>query len=138
MQECLEGIFESLCLNNESVPLLQQPELDQILIMGEALTRCTRTRHFSDPDGGQTPHILTSCGPWHDDAGQVLTISLCKDYWSLLDPLRDLPNPLSGMHAKLHRSLRKFFRARNLPVPDLPQYKQLPRKAAQQDASRLG
>jgi len=86
VQECLEGIFKLLLLN-PPVSLLQQPESDQILIMGEALTKWTRIRHFSNPEGFWTPHIHTAFGPWHDGAEQFLTFYLCKDYWSLLDPM---------------------------------------------------
>ena len=53
----------------------------------------TRTRHFSDPEGAKIPHIVTACEPWHDGAGHFLTFYLCKDYWSLMNPLKDRPNP---------------------------------------------
>jgi hypothetical protein len=88
--------------------------------MGEAPTKWTRTLHFSDPDRGQTPDILIACCPWHDGAGHFLAFYLCKDYWSLLGPLQDLPNPPPSMQAKLHGALRESLCARNLPVPDLP------------------
>jgi len=58
-----------------------------------------------------------------------------KDYWSLLQTLRNLPNPLVGMQYKLHTALSKSFRARNFPIYTLPQYRQMPRNAVQQDAS---
>jgi hypothetical protein len=42
----------------------------------------------------------------------------------------------SGMHSKLHTALSESFCARNLPIPILSQYKQVPRIAIQQDAPR--
>jgi hypothetical protein len=40
------------------------------------------------------------------------------------------------MQSKLYKALQESFRARDLPVPLLPQYMQLPRIAVQQDVPR--
>jgi hypothetical protein len=53
VQECLEGIFKLLQLD-PSISLMQQPEIDQILCLGEAPTRWTRARHF--PPTGDPTH----------------------------------------------------------------------------------
>jgi hypothetical protein len=51
VQDCLEGIFKLLRLD-PSISLMQQPEMDQILGTGEAPTRWSHPRHFSDREGG--------------------------------------------------------------------------------------
>ncbi len=51
IQDCLEGIFKLLRLDS-SIALMQRPEMDQMLVTGEAPTRWSRPRHFSDPEGG--------------------------------------------------------------------------------------
>jgi len=130
------GIFKLLRMD-PSISLIQQLEAAQFLFLGEVPTRWTRPRHFSDADGAQQLTIPTACGPWHDGAGHFLTPYICNDYWSLMEPLRDLPHPPFGMQSRLHSALSKSFRARNLPVPTLPQYKQTPRIAIRQDAPRL-
>jgi hypothetical protein len=80
--------------------------------------------------------IPTACGPWHDGEGHFFTRYICNDYGSLMDPLRGLPYPPSGMQAKLHSALSESFHAQNIPVPTLPQYMQTPRLASQQDAQQ--
>ena len=55
VQECLEGIFRLLQLD-PSISLLQQPEIDQILCIGEAPTRWIRVRHFPPP-GETHPYV---------------------------------------------------------------------------------
>ena len=87
-------------------------------------------------DSAQQLSILTACRPWHNGAGHFLTVYMCNDYWSLIDPLRDLPHFPFGMQSKLHTALSESFRARNLPLSTLYQYKQSPRIAIQQDAPR--
>ena len=52
VHDCLEGIFKLLRLD-PSISLMQQPEMDQMLRTGEAPTRWTHPRHFSDREGGQ-------------------------------------------------------------------------------------
>jgi hypothetical protein len=96
----------------------------------------TRPLHFSVWDSSQQLSIPTACGPWHDDEGHFLTLYICKDYWSLLDPLRDLPHPPPGMQSNLQTALCESFRVRNLPVPLMLPYKQVPRVSVQQDAPR--
>ena len=113
---------------------MQQPEMDQLLITGEVPTRWSRAHHFLDRDGGTQTHIPTTCGAWHNGHNHFLTFYLCADYWSLLDPLTDIPCPPSGMQASLNRALRQSFLARNLPIPPLPPYQHLPRIAIQQDS----
>ena len=44
-QECVEGLYRILKID-PSIPQLQQPESDQIVCLGEAPTRWTRSRHF--------------------------------------------------------------------------------------------
>ncbi len=61
IQDCLEGIFKLLRLD-PSISLMQQPEMDQMLRTGEASTRWTHPRHFSDRDGGHQIYIPTVCG----------------------------------------------------------------------------
>jgi len=135
--ECLDGIFKLLRLD-PSISLIQPLEAAQLLVLGEAPSRWTRSRHFLASDSVQQPYIPTACGPWHDVGGHFFTLYTCKDYWSLLDPLRDLPRPPQGMQSKLHAALREqSFRARNLPIPTLPQYRQVPRVAVLYDAQRL-
>ena len=51
-----------------------------------------------------------------------------------MDPLPDLPHPPQGMQSNRYTAICESFRARNLPVPTLPQYKQVPRISVQHDA----
>jgi len=53
IQECMDGIYFLLQLD-PAVSLLHQPEKDQILYLGEAHTRWTRTHHF--PPSGAFTH----------------------------------------------------------------------------------
>jgi hypothetical protein len=45
VQDCLDGIFNIIQIN-PSLALLRQPEIDQILCLGEAPSRWTRSHHF--------------------------------------------------------------------------------------------
>ncbi len=103
-------------------------------MLGESPTRWTCPGHFPPAGDANQLTIRTACRPWHDSGGHFLTLYICNDYWSLLDPLHDLPHPPVGMQTKLHSALRKSFISRNLPVPPLPQYKQSPRIDIQMDA----
>jgi len=100
-----------------SIALMQQPEIDQMLVTGEAPTRWSRPHHFSDPEGGHQIHIPTACGAWNNGHNHFVTFYLCADYWSLLDSLTDLTGPPPRMQAKLYRAMRESSTARNLPVP---------------------
>ena len=62
IQEYLDGIFRMLQID-PSTYLLQQPEIDEILCLGEARTMWTRSHHF--PPTGDTTHAAnpTCCGP---------------------------------------------------------------------------
>ncbi len=91
---------------------------------------------FPEGDSLQQFSIPTACGSWHDGAGHFLTLYIRKGYWSLMDPLRDIPHPPPDMQSNMHTALCESFRARNLPNPTLPQYKQVPRISVQQDAPR--
>ena len=62
IQECLDGLFKVLQLD-PSTSLLQKQELDQILCLGEAPTRWTRSRHFPLPGSPTHTTIPTCCGP---------------------------------------------------------------------------
>ena len=53
VQDCLEGNFNILRIN-PSVALLKQPEIYQILCVGEAFSMWTRSRHF--PPLGDPAH----------------------------------------------------------------------------------
>ena len=73
IQECMEGIFRLLQLD-PAISLLQQPEIDQILCIGEATTRWTRARQFlalGDPTHATVP---ICCGPWHNGARYFVTL----------------------------------------------------------------
>jgi hypothetical protein len=136
VQECLDGIFKLLRLD-PSIFLIQHLEASQLLVLGESLTRWARPRSFPDTDSAQQLSISTACGHWHDDEGHFLTFYISKDYWSLMDPLRDLSYPPSGIHYRLHSALSESLRARILPVPTLPQYRQTPQIAIHQGKPRL-
>jgi hypothetical protein len=135
IHDCLEGIFKFLRLD-PSIALMQQPEIYQMLTTGEAPTRWSRPRHFSDPEGGHRVDIPTACGAWYSGNNHFGTFYHCADYWSILDPLSDLTGPPRRMQHKLHRALRESFHARNLPVPPLSPFIQLPRIAIHNDAPR--
>ena len=126
VQECLDVIFKLLRLD-PSISLIQPLEAAQFLVLGETPTRWTSPRHFPDAEGAQQLPIPTACGPWHDGVGHLLTLYIWNYYWSLMEPLRDLPHPPFGMQSKLHSALIEPFRALNLLVPTLPQYRQTPR-----------
>ncbi len=108
VQECLDGIFKLLCLN-PSISLIQPLEAGQFLVLGEAPSCWTRMRHFPDMDNDTQPYA---------------SIAYVPSY-----------RPL-GMQLKLHTALSESFRARNLPIPTLPQYRALPGITVQHDAPR--
>ena len=128
IQECFDGIFKILRLDL-SISLIQPLEAVQFPVLGETPARWTRPRHFPDARRAQQFPFPTACGLWHDGAGFFLTLYICTDYWSLMDPLRDLPYLPFSMQYKLHTALSESFRVRNLLVPTLPQYRQSPRIA---------
>jgi hypothetical protein len=135
IQECLEGIFRLRQLD-PSISLLQQPEIDQILCIGESPTSWTRARHFPPPGEPTHASIPTCCGPWHNRSRHFLTFYMCQKYRSIFYPFEeDLPEP-PRMQCKLHRALRGSFTSRNLPIPPVPAYRQLPRISIQRDAPR--
>jgi hypothetical protein len=134
VQECLEGIFKLLHLD-PSISFMQQPDIDQILCLGEAPTTWTRARQFSQTGDLTHMYIPTCCGPWHKGAGHFVTFYLCQDYLSIIDPLEeDLPDPPPRLQFWLHKALRESFTVRNLPIPPLPAYRKLPKIAVQQNA----
>ena len=93
IQECLDGIFSILELD-PAISLLQQPEIDQILCLGEAPTRWTRSHHFPPSRVPTHATIPICCGPWHNGAGHFVTLYMCPEYWSILDTLEnDLLEP---------------------------------------------
>ncbi len=119
-----------------SISLIQPLEAAQLLMMGESPTRWTRPWHSPPRGDALQAYIPTAFGSWHDGEGHFLTLYICNYYWSLLDPLHDLPIPPLGMQTNLHSALRESFTARNLPVPPLPHYRQAPRVATQIYAPR--
>ena len=121
IQECMEGIFR-LHLLDPAISLLQQPEIDPILCIGEAPTRYIRARHFP-PLGDSTHATVSTCGgPWHNVAWHSVTLYVCTEFWSIIDPLKEnLPKP-PRKQLKLRRAPRKSFTSRNLPIPPLPAY----------------
>ncbi len=79
IQDCPDGIFKILQIN-PSIALLQQHEIDQILCLGEAPSRWTRSHHFP-PLGDPAPAIIPTCsGPWHNGAGHFVTFHMCPEY----------------------------------------------------------
>jgi len=56
-----------------------------------------------------------------------------EDYWSIIDPLPDIMYLPPSMQYTLHRALRESFNSRNIPIPALPPYRQLPRIAIYRD-----
>ena len=61
---------------------------------------------------------------------------MCPEYWSIINSTEEtLPEPPHMKH-KLHRSLRESFNSRDLPIPPLPSYRQLPGIAIQRDTPR--
>ncbi len=102
-----------------------------MLRTGEAPTRRTHSRHFLEREEGHQLHIPTVCGVWNNGQNHFLTFYLCADYWSIMDPLQDIPLPRPRMQANLNQALRNSFRARNLPDSPLPPY-----IAIQNDAPR--
>ncbi len=88
VQDCLEGIFRLLQLE-PFTSLLQQPQINQILCLGEAPTRWTRVRHFPPPLEPTHKSIPTCCGPWHSGEGHFFTFYTCESCAiSSLTPLR--------------------------------------------------
>ena len=59
---------------------------------------------------------------------------MSEDYWSIMNPPPDNMPPPTHMQYKLHRDLWESFNSRNLLIPALPPYRQLPRIAIQRDA----
>ncbi len=135
IHDCMEGIFRLLNLD-PSISLMQQHEVLQLLRLGETPMRWSHQRHFSDPNGDILTQIPTACGVWNNEEFHFVTVYICAEYWTILDPLLDLPTPPAGMQRNLHQALRQSFRAKNLPVPLLPPYRQAPRLAVQNDAPR--
>jgi hypothetical protein len=77
VQDCLKGIFNLLRID-PSISLLLQPEIDQMLLLGEAPHRWKSQRHFLPRDHHDDPATLpTCCGPWHNGSGHFLTFYLC-------------------------------------------------------------
>ena len=117
---CLEGIFKILNLD-PAISLLNQAEINQLLTRGDTPTRWRRQRHFHDADTDVTPaRIPTCCGPWHNGADHFVTMYICPDYWTILDPLVTGPYPRGRRlltEANLHQALSTSFTARGLPTP---------------------
>jgi hypothetical protein len=135
VQDCLDGIFNILGIN-PSLALLRQPEIDQILCMGEAPSRWTRPRHFPPLGDPAIATIPTCCGPWHNGAGHFVTFYLCPEYWSILDPLEGAAVAPARMQHRLHDALHESFHSRGLPTPPLPPFRSLPQIATQRDNPR--
>jgi len=67
-----------------------------MLVTGEVPTPWSHPRHFSDREGGNLTHIPTACGAWYNGQNHFVTFYLCADYWSLMNPLMDIPCPHLG------------------------------------------
>ena len=97
----------------------------------------TRSHLFLPPGAITAATIPICCGPWHiGAAGHFVTFYMCQEYWPLLDPLEDALLDPTRIQRKLHRALRESLTFRNLPIPPLPEYRQLPKIAIQWDSPR--
>ena len=94
VQDYLADIFRLLRLD-PSVSLLQQQEIDQMIYLGEAPQRWKREQHILPRNSYRDPlGIPTCCGPWHNGSDHAVTLYMCQEYWTILDPLRGLiPGP---------------------------------------------
>jgi len=100
-------------------------------VIGRGTTRWKHSRHFPSHGVVNLPFFA----PWHTGEGHFVTFYIWGDCWSILDPLLNGMPPPPRMQYKLHRALREFFNYRNIPIPALTPYRQLPRIAIQRDAS---
>jgi hypothetical protein len=94
IQACLEGIFKILQLD-PSIALHQQHELDQILCLGEAPTRWTRSYHFPPYRGSVSrhpSHLLWSMAQWGRSLRHILYVPGILVH----------PRPLGGRHIHTH------------------------------------
>jgi len=132
IQDYMEGIFKIL-KKDSSISLLQQPELDQVLCLGEAPTRWKRPSHFPPQEGTNNIIFLTCRGTWHNGDGHFVIVFLCNDYWSILDPLPNSAPPSSRSRLNLHNALKKSYTSQGLPIPALPPFRQLPHLSTQRD-----
>jgi hypothetical protein len=87
VQDYISGLFRLLRLD-PSVSLLQQQEIDQMLLLGEAPQRWKREHHFLPRDSYRDLlGIPTCCGPCHNGSDQFVTFYLSQEYCTILDPL---------------------------------------------------
>jgi len=56
---------------------------------GEVPQKWSSIRHFSDEKRYKgLPDVQCISGPWYNH-GHLVTIVLCREYWTILDPLTD-------------------------------------------------
>ena len=121
VQDCLSGLFRLLRLTPPPVSLLQQQELDQMLLLGEAPQRWKREHRFLPRDSYRDPlGIPTCCGPWHNGSDHFVTFYMCKEYWTIIYPLCPARASYPAFETQLQNALHESFTARGLLSPTLP------------------
>jgi hypothetical protein len=69
----------------------------------------------------------------HNRANHFVAFYLCKEYWTLLDPLYPAETSYPALETQLHNALLESFFLRRFPPPTLPSYMRVERIAVQDD-----
>jgi len=90
-----------------------------MFLLGEAPQRWTRDHHFLPRYSYRDPlGISTCCGPLHNGSDHFVTVYLCQEYWTILDPLYPTAASYPAYETQLHNALHESFTSRRLPPPN--------------------
>ena len=114
--------------------LLTNTDIDAIAAGGIPSSWLQGTRFTSEEIRGPLD-LPFLCGSWYNGSMHFVTLYICRQYWTILDPLQDHRQPPFGMSDdKLHASLGAYYSQRGINTPDnMPRYRRVPRIAIQCD-----
>jgi len=79
-------------------------------------------------------HAPSLCGTWHNEANHFVVFYLCPEFWTMIDPLNNFPNPSFTMSTNIAIALDTTYLHHNRPVPPLPPFWRVNRIAMQADS----
>ena len=130
---CLIGILKLLGKYKPCQILLAQ-DLNNILRKGKAPDKWTKERHFGKNRMFLGPlHAPFICGPWYNGDGHFITFYLCKDYWTLLDPLYEDSSLEEIMHENVSKALSEAYKSDHNTSPLIPMFRKVHKLATQKD-----
>ena len=126
---CITGILKLLG-KYSPCRMLSCFEVERILLDGVAPDRWKSSRKFGRYHGPlHAPYI---CGAYCRDF-HFVTFYICKEYWTLLDPLYEHSSLKDDMHENVFKALSEAYSSKGLSIPSIPKFRKVHKLATQMD-----